>query len=56
VSHGRSDGPDPVPPLVVKAPFVEISIDEAMTAIERGEIVDGKTIMLLQYAFIHVFE
>jgi hypothetical protein len=35
---------------------VEISIDEAMTAIERGEIVDGKTIMLLQYAFIHVFE
>jgi hypothetical protein len=26
-----------------------------MTAIERGEIADGKTIMLVQYAFIHVF-
>jgi hypothetical protein len=26
-----------------------------MAAIELGEIADGKTIMLLQYAFIHVF-
>jgi nudix-type nucleoside diphosphatase (YffH/AdpP family) len=34
---------------------VETSIAEAMTAIERGQIIDGKTIMLLQYAFIHIF-
>jgi nudix-type nucleoside diphosphatase (YffH/AdpP family) len=34
---------------------IEISIDDAMAAIGQ-EIVDGKTIMLLQYAFIHVFE
>jgi nudix-type nucleoside diphosphatase (YffH/AdpP family) len=34
---------------------LEMSIDEAMTAIERGEIEDGKTIMLLQYAYIHIF-
>jgi nudix-type nucleoside diphosphatase (YffH/AdpP family) len=34
---------------------LELSIEEAMTAIERGEIADGKTIMLLQYAYIHVF-
>ena len=33
---------------------IEISIDEAMTSIGH-EIVDGKTIMLLQYIFIHVF-
>jgi hypothetical protein len=26
-----------------------------MAAIERGEIADGKTIMLLQYACIHLF-
>jgi nudix-type nucleoside diphosphatase (YffH/AdpP family) len=35
--------------------IVELSINHAMQAIERGEIVDGKTIMLLQYAFISVF-
>jgi hypothetical protein len=35
---------------------VEVSIEEAMVAIERGETIDGKTIMLLQYAFIHLFE
>lgn len=35
---------------------LELPIDEAMTAIETGEIQDGKTIMLLQYAFIHVFQ
>jgi hypothetical protein len=26
-----------------------------MTAIERGEIADGKTIILLQHAYIHLF-
>src|SRR5271155_4960522 len=31
---------------------LELSIEDAMAAIERGEIADGKTIMLLQYAFI----
>src|ERR1700759_735229 len=34
---------------------LELSIEDAMAAIEKGEIADGKTIMLLQYAFIHVF-
>ncbi len=34
---------------------LELSIDEAMAAIASGEIQDGKTIMLLQYAFIHIF-
>jgi GDP-mannose pyrophosphatase NudK len=29
---------------------LEIAVDEAMQMIERGEIMDGKTIMLLQYA------
>ena len=33
-----------------------MSIDEAMAAIETGDIQDGKTIMLLQYAFIHLFQ
>ena len=35
---------------------LELSIDEAIAAIETGDIQDGKTIMLLQYAFIHLFE
>ena len=35
---------------------LEASIDEAMAAIETGDIQDGKTIMLLQYAFIHIFQ
>ena len=35
---------------------LEVSIDEAMAAIEIGDIQDGKTIMLLQYAFIHLFQ
>jgi nudix-type nucleoside diphosphatase (YffH/AdpP family) len=35
---------------------LEFSIDEAMEAIERGDIADGKTIMLLQHAYIHLFE
>ncbi len=34
---------------------LELSIEAAMTAIERGEIADGKTIMLLQHAYIHLF-
>src|SRR5271170_1746016 len=34
---------------------LELSIEDAMAAIERGEIADGKTIMLLQYAYIHIF-
>ena len=33
----------------------EPRIDEALAMIERGEIVDGKTIMLLQYAALHLF-
>jgi nudix-type nucleoside diphosphatase (YffH/AdpP family) len=34
---------------------LELSIEDAMTAIERGNIADGKTIMLLQHAYIHLF-
>jgi len=34
---------------------LELSIDDAMAAIERGEVADGKMIMLLQYACIHLF-
>ena len=34
---------------------LELSIDDAMAAIHRGEIVDGKTIMLLQHAWIWIF-
>ena len=34
---------------------LELSLDDAMAAIDSGEIQDGKTIMLLQYAFIHLF-
>ena len=33
----------------------ECPFDEAMAMIERGEIVDAKTIMLLQYAALHLF-
>jgi nudix-type nucleoside diphosphatase (YffH/AdpP family) len=29
---------------------LELSLDEALAMIDRGEIIDGKTIMLLQYA------
>jgi nudix-type nucleoside diphosphatase (YffH/AdpP family) len=35
---------------------LEWTVDDAMAAIETGEIQDGKTIMLLQYAFIHLFQ
>jgi hypothetical protein len=34
--------------------LLELSIDDAMTAIEPGEIADGKTIILLQYAYVHL--
>ena len=34
---------------------LELPFDEAMAMLRRGEIVDGKTIMLLQYAAMHVF-
>jgi nudix-type nucleoside diphosphatase (YffH/AdpP family) len=34
---------------------LELSIDDAMAAIQCGEIADGKTIMLLQYACLHLF-
>jgi nudix-type nucleoside diphosphatase (YffH/AdpP family) len=35
---------------------VELTIDEALAMIERGDIRDGKTIMLLQYAALHLFK
>ena len=34
---------------------LELSIDEALAMIADGRIVDAKTIMLLQYAALHVF-
>lgn len=34
---------------------LELSIDEALAMIAQGRIVDAKTIMLLQYAALHVF-
>jgi nudix-type nucleoside diphosphatase (YffH/AdpP family) len=34
---------------------IELPIDDAMKAIESGAIEDGKTIILLQYACIHLF-
>jgi nudix-type nucleoside diphosphatase (YffH/AdpP family) len=34
---------------------LELDFDEAMAMIRRGEIVDGKTIMLLQHAALHIF-
>ena len=34
---------------------LELAFDEALAMIVRGEIVDAKTIMLLQYAAIHLF-
>jgi nudix-type nucleoside diphosphatase (YffH/AdpP family) len=34
---------------------LELPFEEAMAAISTGEIQDGKTIMLLQYARIHLF-
>ncbi|MFC5861285.1 NUDIX domain-containing protein [Acidicapsa dinghuensis] len=34
---------------------VELTLDEALEKIANGEIRDGKTIMLLQYAKLHLF-
>jgi len=34
---------------------IEVAFDDALAMIERGEIVDAKTIMLLQYAALHIF-
>jgi nudix-type nucleoside diphosphatase (YffH/AdpP family) len=34
---------------------LELPFDEALAMVRRGEIVDGKTIMLLQYAALHLF-
>ena len=34
---------------------MEISFDQALAGIASGEIRDGKTIMLLQYAALHLF-
>jgi nudix-type nucleoside diphosphatase (YffH/AdpP family) len=34
---------------------LELDFDEAMAMIRRGEICDGKTIMLMQYAALHIF-
>jgi nudix-type nucleoside diphosphatase (YffH/AdpP family) len=51
VTHGggnRTEGED--------IGVIELSIDDAIKAIERGAIEDGKTIMLLQYACIHLFK
>jgi nudix-type nucleoside diphosphatase (YffH/AdpP family) len=35
---------------------LELSIDSALAMISDGRIVDAKTIMLLQYAALHVFK
>jgi nudix-type nucleoside diphosphatase (YffH/AdpP family) len=35
---------------------IELPFEEALAMIRRGDIVDGKTIMLLQYAAIHLFD
>ena len=34
---------------------IELTIDEAQAMVASGEIRDGKTIMLLQYAALHLF-
>jgi nudix-type nucleoside diphosphatase (YffH/AdpP family) len=34
---------------------LELSVDEALAMVQRGDIADGKTIMLLQYAALHLF-
>jgi hypothetical protein len=35
--------------------MLELGIDEALKMIDGGAIRDGKTIMLLQYAALHLF-
>lgn len=32
---------------------MELALEEALTAVDRGEIVDAKTIMLLQHLALH---
>ncbi|BCF90413.1 MULTISPECIES: NUDIX domain-containing protein [Paraburkholderia] len=34
---------------------LELPFDDALAMVARGEIMDGKTIMLLQYAALHLF-
>jgi hypothetical protein len=34
---------------------LELAIDKALAMIADGRIVDAKTIMLLQYAALHIF-
>jgi nudix-type nucleoside diphosphatase (YffH/AdpP family) len=34
---------------------LEVAFDDALAMVGRGEIVDAKTIMLLQYAALHLF-
>ncbi|MEO8628968.1 MAG: NUDIX domain-containing protein [Betaproteobacteria bacterium] len=34
---------------------LELALDDALRMIRDGEVVDGKTIMLLQYAKLHLF-
>ena len=34
---------------------IELGFDEALAMVARGEIVDAKTIMLLQYGALHLF-
>jgi nudix-type nucleoside diphosphatase (YffH/AdpP family) len=34
---------------------IELAFDEALDMIEDGRIIDAKTIMLLQYAALHIF-
>ena len=34
---------------------IELDIDEALQATTNGDIRDGKTILLLQYAALHLF-
>ena len=36
--------------------ILELAFDEAMAMIRDGRIVDAKTIMLLQYAALHIFQ
>ncbi len=36
--------------------YLELPIGQALAMVERGEIVDGKTIMLLQYAQLNLFD
>src|SRR5450631_1299869 len=51
VTHGggnRTEGED--------IEVIELPINDAIKAIENGAIEDGKTIMLLQYAGMHLFK